>query len=336
MKTALSFLIFILPCAASLAQGKLQFSADTLHLVYYDASCGSLAGQPVSNTNMPAGVTLVADLYGGPTPDSIAFVTSAVFGANQGRWAPVNIIFPNLPGNTPAWFQVQVRDSAYANAQVASSAGSFAGFSEVFSATPASSISYPPIYRTNAGVNSTWQIGTFNLDAYGTGWRGEIPVARGTVTFPPSVVVTPSNLVVVVSGTATFHANAQGVPPIAYQWLYGTNVMVGETNSTLTLTNAQTTQSGQYRAVVSNVHGTTTSAPATLTVLSTLDVHMVPAIGLFGTAGQTYRIQWCNVGGSLTVWTDLATVTITNTGQLYFDLTAYGQPARYYRLVEGP
>jgi hypothetical protein len=337
MKATLWFLSFILSCGVSWAQGKLEFGADTVHLVYYDASCGPLAGQPVSSSNMPPGITLVADLYAGATNSSLSFVVSAPFDSTPGEWDPVHIMFPDLPANTVAWFQVQVRDAGYSNAVAAASAGSYAGFSEVFSAVPASSIAYPHLWATNYPVYSGWQVGTFNLDSYGLGWRGEIPVGLGVASFPPSnVIVTPASLVIPVSGTATFHAGAQGSPPLRFQWLFGTNALAGATNSALTLTNAQSTQSGQYQVVVTNSYGSATSAPVSLSVLALLDVHMVPALSLLGTVGYTYRIQWSAIGSPLTNWTDLATVTITNTGQLYFDLTASGQPDRSYRLVQSP
>jgi hypothetical protein len=35
-------------------------------------------------------------------------------------------------------------------------------------------------------------------------------------------------------------------------------------------------------------------------------------------------------------WQPLATVTLTNTAQFYFDTSAVGAPYRFYRLVELP
>jgi hypothetical protein len=335
MRTLLYFLVSGLCCTFCWGQGKLQFSADSVHLVYFDASCGPLAGEAVSSANIPAGFALVADLYAGSTASSLALVTTATFTSPlPGRWNPLNVALP-LSGLTNAWFQVQVRDAAFSNATAAASAGSFAGYSQVFSAVPGVSIVYRPIYQASAPVLSTWQPGTYTLDSVAVGSMGAIAVGLGEIG-PPKVSVSPTNKIVPIGATVTFQAQATGFPPLTYQWLFGTNELGGETNSVLTFTNAQSTQSGQYRVLVTNPAGSTTSDPATLSVLATLDVHMVPAISLFGTVGLTYRLQYINIGGPTTEWTDLATVTITNTGQLYFDLTANGQPTRFYRLVQVP
>jgi hypothetical protein len=48
------------------------------------------------------------------------------------------------------------------------------------------------------------------------------------------------------------------------------------------------------------------------------------------------RIDYINVIGPTDAWVTLATVTLTNTTELYFDLTAFRQPPRLYRLVAVP
>ena len=68
----------------------------------------------------------------------------------------------------------------------------------------------------------------------------------------------------------------------------------------------------------------------------TLDLHMVPAITLTGTIGSSVRVDYINRFGPIDAWVTLATVTLTNTSQLYFDVSAPGQPQRLYRLVPSP
>jgi hypothetical protein len=61
---------------------------------------------------------------------------------------------------------------------------------------------------------------------------------------------------------------------------------------------------------------------------------MVPAISLFGLPGANYRLEYVTASVPTNAWTLLALITITNNPQLYFDVSAIGQPARFYRLVE--
>src|SRR5207244_10006616 len=60
---------------------------------------------------------------------------------------------------------------------------------------------------------------------------------------------------------------ANGTDPLAYQWYSGSATMLGgATNATLTFSNIQQNQSGNYYVVITNIAGTTTSLVATLTV----------------------------------------------------------------------
>jgi hypothetical protein len=204
--------------------------------------------------------------------------------------------------------------------------------------------------------------------------------------------------------------NATGEPPPAYQWyLDGTNLL-SCTSSNLVVTNILFSQSGTYTAVISNMLGGVTSAPAMLNVIApverrpvpgvkvagqtasllnvhyanflshtpdwttlgsvsltgttqyyfdltlplppqrfyrawqtgtpsvmpSLDLHLVPAITLTGSIGDSMRVDYINQFGPIDAWVTLDTVTLTNTPQLYFDTSAWRQPPRLYRLVPLP
>ncbi len=74
----------------------------------------------------------------------------------------------------------------------------------------------------------------------------------------------------------------------------------------------------------------------TPSVLPSLDVHMVLAITLIGSIGDSLRLDYINQIGPTNGWVTLDTVTLTNTSQLYFDTSSIGQPRRLYRIVPGP
>jgi hypothetical protein len=63
---------------------------------------------------------------------------------------------------------------------------------------------------------------------------------------------------------------------------------------------------------------------------------MIPAITLTGTIGGSVRLDYINRFGPTDAWVSLDTVTLTNTSQLYFDVSAPGQLPRLYRLVPSP
>jgi hypothetical protein len=71
-------------------------------------------------------------------------------------------------------------------------------------------------------------------------------------------------------------------------------------------------------------------------VRPSLDLHLDPAITLTGTIGHSVRLDYINQFGPTDAWVTLDTVTLTNTSQLYFDVSAPGQPQRLYRLVQVP
>jgi uncharacterized repeat protein (TIGR03803 family) len=76
-----------------------------------------------------------------------------------------------------------------------------------------------------------------------------------------------------------------------------------------------------------------TGAPG---VMPSLDLRLVPAITLTGSIGASVRVDYINQFGPTDAWVTLATVTLTNTSQLFFDVSAPGQPQRLYRLVPLP
>ena len=67
-----------------------------------------------------------------------------------------------------------------------------------------------------------------------------------------------------------------------------------------------------------------------------LGVQMVPAITISGTPGNMIRLDYIAQSGPTNTWMELATLTLTNSSQLYFDTSAPGQPPRLYRLVAIP
>ena len=76
-----------------------------------------------------------------------------------------------------------------------------------------------------------------------------------------------------------------------------------------------------------------TGTPA---VVPSLNLNIIPAIPLAGNIGDAFELDCINRYGPTNAWVNLDTVTLTNTSQLYFDVSAIGQPQRLYRIVPVP
>jgi len=179
---------------AALAQGKIGFSNDSNHLVYYDSTTGSLSGTAAYAGNVPSGVTLMADIYMGTSSSSLFLYSSTTFSAvSPGKWNALSVQAtangttgaPAIGGGTSAFVEFVVRDTggtakntlsasdlqdklAYAGAQ----GFSYIGFSQEFTLTLGSSVTYPP-----ASTSGTWAIGTQDMSVVGPGQKGAIGIS---------------------------------------------------------------------------------------------------------------------------------------------------------------
>jgi hypothetical protein len=68
----------------------------------------------------------------------------------------------------------------------------------------------------------------------------------------------------------------------------------------------------------------------------TLDISMATEIPLAGAIGSSVQIDYINVYGPTNAWVTLDTVMLTNSPQLYFDVSAFRRAPRLYRLVGSP
>jgi hypothetical protein len=82
----------------------------------------------------------------------------------------------------------------------------------------------------------------------------------------PFIISQPVNQSVSVGSVATFSVGAVGTSPLSYQWFYGTNVLDGQTNNTLLISNVLLSQAGLYSVLVTNELGSALSSSARLSV----------------------------------------------------------------------
>lgn len=105
----------------------------------------------------------------------------------------------------------------------------------------------------------------------------EFSVAGPTMTFSvgtndpmPTIIAQPESLTLVPQQKATFTVTATGATPLYYRWQKDGSLIGGATTSTYTIGNVQPTSAGDYQVLVSNLHGSTLSSIATLSVLPTV------------------------------------------------------------------
>ncbi|HXJ74018.1 MAG TPA: FG-GAP-like repeat-containing protein, partial [Candidatus Dormibacteraeota bacterium] len=112
------------------------------------------------------------------------------------------------------------------------------------------------------------------------GDAGNYSVALGYVEPPMEVFLKPAKLIGPVvlqtnlqfiwarpGSDATFQVASSGAPPIHLQWLHGPQLIPNATNATLTLTNVQLADDGEYSVIASNTFGAVERLQGTLVIL---------------------------------------------------------------------
>lgn len=137
-----------------------------------------------------------------------------------------------------------------------------------------------------AGYSGAIQIGS-QVNMAGREWNGkldDVAVFKGALTEaeiraimtgdfslylagPPKIATQPQDQSVNQGFDAVFSVIATSDTPMSYQWQFNGTELPSATNSTLVITNAQSSKAGTYTVLIRNASGLTTSRSAVLTVL---------------------------------------------------------------------
>ena len=147
-------------------------------------------------------------------------------------------------------------------------------------------------------------------------------VALLTVLMPPAISTQPQNATNFARTTAGFAATATGSPTLSYRWRFnGTPLadgsrITGSGTSSLTISNVQNTDAGNYTLVVTNAVGATTSSVAALTVIGppTISGQPVGRTVLVGTNVSFFVAA--SGAGSLGYQWRKGTTNLTNGGRI--------------------
>jgi len=181
------------------------------------------------------------------------------------------------------------------------------------------------------GLTASANFPTFNPYQSSLNGPGDAFLAKiGWTVLLPQITTGPTNQTVGVGTAVTFVVAATGTPPLTYQWqVQGTNLtwtnlvnggtnlvgggvhISGATNTTLTISNPQTNDGGNYQVIVTNYAGSVTSSVAVLTVTNiptvltqqplsqTVAVGSTVSFSVNGTAQQPFFFQWLKDGTNL-------------------------------------
>lgn len=151
------------------------------------------------------------------------------------------------------------------------------------------------------------------------------PVSRTLVVAPapPGILAAPTDLVADALTDAVFSVNANGTPPLRYQWYFEEQPIEGATDATLTLAAVRTTAMGTYHVVVTNDVGHVICSPVTLWVhrlpqtltfgeLPSVTTHAAP-FALAASASSGLPVTFSSDNPAVAT-VDGATVTITGAG----------------------
>ena len=133
------------------------------------------------------------------------------------------------------------------------------------SAISVTAVTTPPGLPVNLTYNGSPNAPT-NVGSYTVIGTVSTPNYVGSATNTLFIMpVGPTNQVVALGGTLTLTTVA-GNTGQAYQWFKDSRLILGATNSTLTVLNAGVTNSGTYYVVVTNGNGMIISLPASVAV----------------------------------------------------------------------
>jgi len=155
-------------------------------------------------------------------------------------------------------------------------------------------------------------------------------------TNPPSITQQPAGTTASPGSTVVLGVQADGQPPITYQWRFAGVPLAGQTNSQLVLPQITPSQAGAYDVVVASPAGTTLSSSALVGLLSVeLPVsgdQALPLLILDSAPGSSYGLEFTEDLVEPN-WQLLALVTVQSGRLYYLDQPVSAHDRRFYRAV---
>ena len=149
-----------------------------------------------------------------------------------------------------------------------------------------------------------------------------------TLLYPPSILTNPVGFTQSYLSSNSLSVVAAGTAPLSYQWFLNNTNINGATNSSLSIASLDLTNTGSYMVVVANPYGYADSTPVDVSMLPSLTLPFMGAVGLWGQpvdlsvgaiGSGTLAYQWYYNGVAISGATgssyDLSNIQFTNAGQ---------------------
>jgi len=208
------------------------------------------------------------------------------------------------------------------------------------------------VYTNGETVKLTAVTGTSNVF---TSWSGDVTdtlnpltlvldssklltanFSSGSRTNVPQITQPPLSRTLRAGAATLLSVQAVGDGPLYYQWRFNGTSMSGATVSSLTLSQFNAAQAGNYDVVVTGAAGSATSQVASVALFQ-LEVlpssfTPLPLLILNGAKGSRFQLE-TSADLADTNWTLLAPVTLPSAVYYYLDTPASNHSQRYYRAV---
>ncbi len=157
----------------------------------------------------------------------------------------------------------------------------------------------------------------------------DVDYASLTTGLAPAITVQPQSQMALPGTNVTFSVTASGYAPLSYQWSVNNTNISWATNATMTLTNVQLADSGNYAVLVTNIYGSAQSSNAVLTVEKFPNITAQPtnqavyagdnvSFSVMATGTSPLSYQWLfnntNIDGATNATLALANVQVSQAG----------------------
>jgi len=183
------------------------------------------------------------------------------------------------------------------------------------------------------------QGGTYSVAMSNSVGYGMSAPATLTVLSPPQILSQPASAVGYFGESIALQVQAEGTPPLTYQWFFDGLPIPWATNAFLSLSNLQFTDAGAYSVQITNLYGSVVSGSAALIINPAgVSPGLYAGLTISGPVGKTYDIQYATSLNATNTWTTITNLTLTQPVQLWVDtsINVSGGTSRFYRVVVVP